>query len=111
MTPLLTAPVANAAVAQPTTARVAPVSNATVAQPTAAPVAPAAPAATQSTVAQAQPATVPTKDRIQYAQPGECKYHWNDQVENKIPIMINSSFPPIKVFSASSLNFSRISNR
>lgn len=53
----------------------APVVNVTVAQPTAAPV---IPVATQPTVAQAQPATVPTSAQIQYAQPGECKYHWDD---------------------------------
>ncbi|XP_078371715.1 uncharacterized protein LOC144655351 isoform X2 [Oculina patagonica] len=46
----------------------ASVANITVAQPTAAPV---IPVATQPTVAQAQPSTVPTSAQIQYAQPGE----------------------------------------
>lgn len=50
----------------------APVANVTVAQPTAAP---ATAAPTQPPVAQVQP--VPTNSQIQYAQPGECKYHWN----------------------------------
>ena len=61
----------------------APVANVTVAQPTAAP---ATPAATQPTVAQAQPDTVPTNAQIQYAQPGECKYHWNNLVPRRIPL-------------------------